>query len=145
MMGLMSWRWGKSYLRVLCALACLTIPNLAMASENHGQVTFGDLPVPGATITATQGSKKFIAISDEEGRYSFPDLPDGAWKIEITMTGFATIDQVVTVSSNTPSSKWELKLLPLDQVLAQIKVRKTAQSVTAKLPDEPAKSEAPKA
>jgi Carboxypeptidase regulatory-like domain len=145
MMGLMSWRWGKSYLRVLCALACLTIPNLAMASENHGQVTFGDLPVPGATITATQGSKKFIAISDEEGRYSFPDLPDGAWKIEITMTGFATIDQVVTVSPNTPSSKWELKLLPLDQVLAQIKVRKTAQSVTAKLPDEPAKSEAPKA
>jgi hypothetical protein len=145
MMGLMSWRWGKSYLRVLCALACLTIPNLAMASENHGQVTFGDLPVPGATITATQGSKKFIAISDEEGRYSFPDLPDGAWKIEITMTGFATIDQVVTVSPNTPSSKWELKLLPLDQVLAQIKVRKTAQSVTAKLSDEPAKSEAPKA
>ena len=31
---------------------------LALASEYHGQVTFGGLPVPGATITATQGDQK---------------------------------------------------------------------------------------
>jgi hypothetical protein len=147
MMGSMSWRRVNNYLCVICALTFLTISSPAMASENHGQVTFGDLPVPGATITATQGSKKFVAISDEDGRYSFPDLPDGTWKIKIAMTCFATINQVVTVSPNTPSIKWELKLLPLDQILAQTKVVKTAppQSLTANLPEEPVKSESSKA
>jgi hypothetical protein len=56
------------------------------------QVTFNGFPAPGTTITATQGSKKFVAISNEEGRYSFPDLADGTWEIEIAMACFATID-----------------------------------------------------
>jgi Carboxypeptidase regulatory-like domain len=146
MMGSIVRRWGKSYRCIVCALAFLAISSLANASENHGQVMFNGSPVPGATITATQGSRKFVAISNEDGSYAFPDLPDGTWKIKIAMTGFATIEQAVTVSPNTPAIKWDLAMLPLAQILAQAKAVKAeaTTSVAATLPETPAKKEAPK-
>jgi hypothetical protein len=139
-------RWARRYCSVLCALALLTLSSIARASENHGQITFNGSPVPGATITATQGSKTFVAISSQDGSYSFPDLPDGTWKIKITMTDFATLEQSVTVSSGTPGIAWELKLLPVAQILAKAKVMKSGEgnSVTASLAEAPAKNGAPK-
>ncbi len=80
------------------AIACLAAFGLA-ASEHHGQVDFGGLPVPGATVTATQGDKKFVAITDQQGFYSFPDLPDGTWTIEVEMLGFSTIKQDVAIAA----------------------------------------------
>ncbi|MGA8597917.1 MAG: carboxypeptidase regulatory-like domain-containing protein, partial [Bryobacteraceae bacterium] len=92
---------------------------LAFASEYRGQVTFGGLPVPGATVTATQGDKKFAAVTDQQGVYSFPDLPDGTWTIEVQMFGFSTIKQEAAIAPNTQSRVWELRMLPLDQMNAQ--------------------------
>ena len=60
------------------ALALLGCAVLAQAREIQGTVTFGGLPVPGATIIATQGEKKFTAVSDQGGAYHFDDLSDGA-------------------------------------------------------------------
>ena len=105
------------------ALAWLSIAGLAMASEYHGQVTFGGLPVPGTTVkvTATQGNKTAVAITDDQGVYSFADLADGKWTIEIEMTGFAPIKQEVTVAPNAPAGVFEMKLLTLDQIRAAAK------------------------
>lgn len=91
---------------------------LLAASEHHGQVKFGGLPVPGATVTATQGNKQFTAITDSQGLYSFADLPDGTWTLEIAMPGFSTIRQDVGVAPQMPSPEWDLKMLPLDQIRA---------------------------
>ena len=49
--------------RVMCKLSfsnkvLLIVVGLAAPSEYHGQVTFGGLPVPGATVTATLGAKQ---------------------------------------------------------------------------------------
>ncbi|MGA8026265.1 MAG: TonB-dependent receptor [Bryobacteraceae bacterium] len=115
----MAWRRSGKYL-CLCPLAFLAVP-LVAASEYHGQVTFNDLAVPGATVTAIQKDKKFVAITDPEGLYSLPDLTDGTWTIEIEMLGFATIKQDVEVTPHESSTRWELKLLPLDQIKAQIR------------------------
>jgi hypothetical protein len=130
--------WPHKHLRRICALACLAIASLAHAAEQHGQITFNGLPVPGATITATQGTQKFTAISDQQGNYSFPDLPDGSWKLEVQMSFFSTAAQTVTVAPPSPGMinpgiKWELKMLPLDQVLAQTRVihTSTTPAVTA--------------
>jgi hypothetical protein len=105
------------------ALAWLSIAGLAMASEYHGPVTFGGLPVPGTTVkvTATQGNKTVVAITDEQGLYTFPDLADGKWTIEIEMTGFAPVKQEVTVAPNAPAGVFEMKLLTLDQIRAAAK------------------------
>ena len=110
-------------LLLLCAIAWLSVASLAMASEYHGQITFGGLPVPGTTVTvtATQGSKKAVAITDAQGVYSFPDLADGTWTIDIEMTGFAPVKQEVTVAPNAPAGTFEMKLLSLDQIRAAAK------------------------
>jgi len=115
-------RHTGDYLR-LSAIAWLTVSALA-ASEYRGEVTFGGLPVPGATVTAVKGDQRVAAISDLQGLYLFPDLTDGAWTVEIQMLGFEAVKQEVTIGHNAASSlttpKWELKLLPLDRIKAEI-------------------------
>jgi hypothetical protein len=106
----------RNHLRLLAvALSAALCLN---ASEQHGTVKFGGLPVPGATVIATQGDKKLTVITDQQGAYSFPDLADGSWNIEVDMLCFATIKQDVTVAAGAPASDWELKLLPFDEIKA---------------------------
>jgi hypothetical protein len=94
----------------------------AHASEHHGQVTFNSAPVSGATVTITQGAKKFSTISDTDGSYAFPDLADGPYNIDIEISLFAPIHQEITIAPNMPAIRWELKMLSLSQVLAKAKV-----------------------
>ncbi len=99
------------------ALACLA-PALAPASEHHGIVRFAGLPVPGATVTATQGDKKLVAVTDPRGVYAFADLPDGLWNLQVEMLCFTPLKNEVAIAPNAPSPEWELKLLPFDEIKA---------------------------
>jgi hypothetical protein len=114
------WR-SQPIVYLICLLAGLLFPALAQASEYRGRITFNGLPVPGATITATNGSTKLTTAADADGIYGFADLPDGAWKIEIEMLGFSTLRADVTVAANMPAGKWELALMPLDELMAHAK------------------------
>jgi hypothetical protein len=107
----------RRLLRSLAAVG-LVVFNL-MASEQRGEVTFGGLPVPGATVTATQGEKKFTAVTDPKGAYSFPDLTDGVWAIQVEMLGFSSLKSEVTVAPAAQPAAWELKMLPLDEIHAE--------------------------
>ena len=111
--------WGKMrrIFFLACTLAALAFPSVAAASEYHGQVTFGGFPLPGATVTVTQGTKKVTTVSDQGGLYTFPDLADGTWKIEIEMQCFSTLHGDITIAPSAPAGKWELTLLPLDQIM----------------------------
>jgi trimeric autotransporter adhesin len=100
-----------------CVVACTAVFALA-ASPHHGVVTFGGLPLPGATVTVTQGDKKLVAVTDQQGAYSFPDLADGIWKIQVEMLCFTTISQEIGITPEAPSPAWELKLLSLDEIKA---------------------------
>src|SRR3954454_4445043 len=100
-----------------CTLALLT-PGLTQASEHHGMVKFAGLPVPGATITATMGDKKLVAVTDPQGQYTFPDLADGVWNLQVEMLCFSPLKMEVAVAPNSPSPEWELKLLPFDEIKA---------------------------
>jgi hypothetical protein len=108
----------NGYLRLLIAgwLSALVL----LASEQHGKVTFGGLPVPGAVVTATQGEKKVTAITDGMGEYSFPDLADGTWNMQVDMSGFSTQKQDVAVGPSGMPSIWEMKLMSLSEIQAQI-------------------------
>ena len=112
----MVWKRLCRYLQY-AALACLAVCTLA-ATEHRGQVKFGGLPVPGATVTVTQGDKKFTAVTDDQGVYSFPNLADGIWTIQVEMLCFSPIQQEVAVTAGAPNAEWELKLLPFDQIKA---------------------------
>ena len=89
---------------------------LLLLADHQGQVLFGGVPVPGATVTATQADKKFVVITDTSGTYSFPDLADGPFTVQVEMLGFSTVKQEVT----TPTAQLELKMLPMDQIHAEV-------------------------
>lgn len=93
---------------------------VALASENSGIVTLGGLPIPGATVTATQGDKKVTAVTDNMGAYVFPDLADGTWSVQVEMSGFATLKQDVTVAPGAMPTMWELKIKPLNEIQAEV-------------------------
>jgi hypothetical protein len=120
-MGLISRRCAQQLLRGLCVFVLLTASSVAIASEYHGIVTSGGLPVPGATVTVTQGSKKFVTVTDLQGFFSIPVLADGAGTIQVAMTGFSLVKQEVTVAPNAAMGKWELKQLSLDQIRSTLK------------------------
>jgi trimeric autotransporter adhesin len=104
----------------LLTLVVLCLCSLT-AAEHKGQVKFGGLPVPGATVTATQGDHSLVAISDKDGNYSFADLPDGVWNFQIEMLGFAPIKQEVTIGAGALGAvapEWDLKMLSFDEIKA---------------------------
>lgn len=92
------------------------------ATEHKGTVKFAGLPVPGATVTASQGAsqgdRKVTVVTNPDGTYSFPDLADGAWTVEVEMLCFAPVKQTVTVAAAAPAAEWELKVLPFDEIKA---------------------------
>jgi len=100
------------------------------ASEHHGQVKFGGLPMSGVSVTATKDDQKVTAVTDQQGVYEFRDLADGVWKFQIEMLCFETQTQEVGVAPNAPSPSWELKLQTFDQIKAVAPPPETAAPVT---------------
>ena len=113
-------RWLARTL-LLCLLSWGAALERARATEYYGQVTFGGVPVPGATVTATQGSKTVSALTDERGLFRFADLADGAWNIEIKLQFFETLRSDVTVAAHATPGAFELKALSLDDLTAMSK------------------------
>jgi len=123
----------------LLSLGSAVLPLLG--SEHHGTVKYGGLPLPGASITAKQADKSFSAITDLEGHYSFPDLADGAWTIQVEMPLFARMQQEVNVAPGAPAPDLELKLLPPAEISAivtpappRLQVAETPAAATAAAP-----------
>jgi hypothetical protein len=139
-------------LRRLCALALLNTAWFAAASEYHGRVLYNGLPVPGATVTMTEAAQHLSTVTDSQGLYEFPELTDGSWKIRIEMRGFASLEGDAIVAPNAPQGEWQLKLLSLDQLLAEthtappetisLRPRTPDRSVANKNKDSPATPDA---
>jgi hypothetical protein len=121
---------------LFCGLLLSLVP-LARADEYHGQVFFGGVPVPGATVTVSKGTQRFTTVTDQQGLYEFRDLADGTWKIEIEMSGFSTLKGEVTIIPDAPQGKWELTLLPLGELLSQTQVTAAESPPPKPLPSKP--------
>ena len=104
---------------VLLAGVCVVVATLC-AAQHSGQVLFSGLPVPGASVTASQGEKKLHSVTDAEGVYTFADLSDDTWTLDVQMTGFSALRRQVTVSENAPAERWDLALLPLEQIKSAV-------------------------
>ena len=95
---------------VLTVVVCLN------AAEYHGEVAFGGLPLPGVTITATQGDKTLTTSTDERGQYSFADLPEGKWSLRVRKLGFSPVTRDVDPGDGLPGALIDLKVLPLNDI-----------------------------
>jgi hypothetical protein len=123
-------RIGNSLGRLVAA--CVAVSAL-MASEYHGTVKAGGLAFPGATVTAIQGDKKMVTTTDPQGAFSFSELADGTWTIEVEVLGFEKMARQVGVASDAPSADFELKFLTEEALAAGQEVRKRASPVTEDL------------
>ncbi len=133
---------GYRFPSPISALLCLTLAPAATASEYHGQVLFGGIAVPGATVTLTQGTQQLSTVTDTQGLYQFPSLPEGTWTLRIEMRGFAPLERTVTVAATTPQGAWNLDLLPLETMLAQSHTQPTQPRPLQPRPTTPATTSA---
>ena len=82
------------------------------AADHYGRVSFGGVPVPGASVTAIEGEQHQETVTDQEGVFRSPRLPT-AVAVRVEMIGFAPLSQEIAIAAGAPNSTWELKLLPL--------------------------------
>ncbi|MEZ2348837.1 carboxypeptidase regulatory-like domain-containing protein [Terriglobus sp. RCC_193] len=101
-------------------LLCLSAVT-ASAAEHHGRILTNGLPLPGVTVTATQGDKKLVATTDAQGIFQFPTIDAGEWHLHMEMQGFRVVDATVTIPETTPAAPVELQMMPLAEVLASAK------------------------
>ncbi|HEX4810030.1 MAG TPA: TonB-dependent receptor [Bryobacteraceae bacterium] len=80
------------------------------ACAQSGFVTSGGKPIPGATITATQGSQSFSTVTDQDGHYGFPPLGSGQWSVTIDMFGFDPLKKDVNYSAADKPVNFDLQL-----------------------------------
>lgn len=112
------------------ALALSVVGERASAASDHyGQVMFVGQPVPGATVTASQGDRRSVTSTDQQGVYRV-DLADGSWTIQVEMLGFSTVSRDVTIAVDASPATWELTLLPFEEITKGIE--NPAQSVRLK-------------
>ncbi len=107
---------GRRRIRFCAALLVIALarPSLLAAGDQGGLVTFNGLPVPGATIIATQNDKKIVVASDAEGRYRLTGLGDGPYAVRVEMLGFAALTRDLVADEQ--SATLELTLLPFEEI-----------------------------
>ncbi|MBM3744952.1 MAG: TonB-dependent receptor [Acidobacteria bacterium] len=110
---------------------CAALPG----AEHRGVVKSSALPIPGATVTATQESRRITVWSDEAGVFRFPDLAPGTWKIEVSMAGFEVVSRDIDAAA--AKSEWNLVVktapqrtapAPVQGAYQQLAVQQTLQS-----------------
>ena len=102
---------------IISIFALFLFAHVALGASGHrGIVRFNELPVPGVTVIATQGDKQFVATTNLQGLYVFPELSDGVWTMRVDLTGFRSVSREVTVGPDSPAIEWELEMLPINEM-----------------------------
>lgn len=117
------------------------------AAEHHGVVTYGGLPLPGATVRATRAGEQVTAITDAQGAYQLRGLAPGAWSVTVEMQLFETARREVTVANGAAKPlTWDLETAPPPPVTVGAAKTYTRTAVTVQPPaKKAAESSAPPA
>jgi|KBSMisStandDraft_5_1062788.scaffolds.fasta_scaffold06351_3 hypothetical protein len=103
-------------LALIAILLLIAVHHVLAGGEHSGQVTFGGLPVPGATVTASAGDKKLVTVTDERGAFELADATAGTWTLHVEMLGFEALTREVTVTTEPQPSAWVLTLRPFEEI-----------------------------
>jgi len=81
--------------------------------EITGTARSGKTPLPGATVTAsnTLTGKKYSAVSDAEGKFTFTGIVRGRYVLRIEFMGFSLFTQEVVLNPANPSGKIDAELI----------------------------------
>jgi hypothetical protein len=81
--------------------------------EIIGTARSGKTPLPGATVTAsnTLTGKKYSAVTDVEGKFTFKGIVRGRYVLRIEFMGFSLFTQEVVLNPTNPSGKIDAELI----------------------------------
>ena len=102
--------------------------------------------IPGATLRVIETStgKAWITWTDEDGKFEFPALPAGHYRVEISQLGFAHATKEVDLTSGTQAPiDLKLDVGALAAITAPIATENAAKTPSAPLANESAKSTPP--
>lgn len=115
---------------VASLMLAITVRPVAATSELSGRVLFSGLAVPGATVTARQGSRDIGTVSDDDGAFHFDALEDGVWMLRVDMLGFVTESREITVPFSGPPIIWPLTMRPSAEIVGRAASPPAAASAT---------------
>ncbi|HEY6340076.1 MAG TPA: TonB-dependent receptor [Bryobacteraceae bacterium] len=90
-------------------LSAALLPALLHAASETGVVRAADQLIPGAEVTASQGTAKVVAYTNENGSYSM-NLPAGEWDIQVQAFGFTIAKDHITVGNEPGFKNWTLEM-----------------------------------
>ncbi|HEX9202296.1 MAG TPA: TonB-dependent receptor [Acidobacteriaceae bacterium] len=106
---------------MLLTLLAAPAARATVFSQLHGVVHDPQhRPLPGARITLTAAHSAFTQSTDtdNEGAFTLPNIPLGDYTVTITHTGFQTLQQSLTIHSDTsPTLHFALELGPVSQTV----------------------------
>ncbi len=97
-----------------------------------GFVRSGDQPIPGATVSITQGDKTVATVTDGDGHYAFPPVAPGTWAVTVEIFGFETLKKDVDYAAASGQVNFDLELKPsrILQRLQQFAARRNTAANT---------------
>ncbi len=104
--------------KLLILIAVLLSVRALHAADFRGQVKLGEVPIPGAIVTATHNAEKLSAVTNAEGEFVLSNASVGPWQVEVSMSGFASLSRQVTEGAGVQI--FDLQMLPFDQIKAQV-------------------------
>lgn len=93
-----------------CALVFLFLSSAPAVLGQSGFVTSNGQPLPGATVTASVAGQSFSTLTDVDGHYVFPLLPEGLAKVTVQISGFEPVEQSVNYGSAKGTVNFALQL-----------------------------------
>src|SRR5271157_530886 len=81
--------------------------------EITGSARSGKTPLPGAAVTAanTLTGKKYAAVTNADGKFSFSGIARGRYVVRIEFMGFSLFTQELLLNPQNPSAKVDAELL----------------------------------
>ncbi len=95
---------------LLRAAALILLAAGANALAQSGFVKSAGQPIPGATVTATQGAQTVSTVTDADGHYSFPPLGAGSWSVHVEMFGFDPLQTDIVFETAKAPVNFDLAL-----------------------------------
>ena len=102
---------------VVAGALAIAAQGLPAVHALSGRVIHGDLPVPGATITAVKDQRTLTTTSDEKGAFRFTTLQAGVWTISVEMRGFTTVTRDIMIPFSDPELRATLTMRRYEEIV----------------------------
>ncbi len=127
------------------AAAAVVIALISAAGYSEAQATGGRLVTGQAVARATQAPLAHAMVSlqpvgrqtftDDQGRFAFVRVPSGRYRLRVTHLGYAPVEQMLSVTPDSETTRVRVELEEVQVRLATVKVLADAPCIAPGAPD----------